>query len=127
MTRVNWLIAALALGGATGVDAVPTGGDSIEGGLLKAAISSGLIGLMLLWFVFQSRKDRDLERTEAAARERQLAERLNKIEDEIRGSLAGKLVEVGNTLDDFVEVARHCRQRAGMSDQTGDSRERIER
>lgn len=112
MTRFGWIVSVVAIGGAMGVDAAPAGGESLEIGLLKAAASSGLIGLMLLWFVFQNRRDLEHERDNAAKREARLADRLNQLEDEIRNSLAGKLSAAEDAMERFEDIARKCHDRA---------------
>ena len=109
MHRLNWLIASAAIAASTGADAAPSG--SLEGDLLKAAVSSGLIGLMLLWFIYQSRRDRDTERAESMAREKRLAERLSALEDETRKSLATTLAKATEAIDEFRKVADRCNQK----------------
>lgn len=91
--------------------------------LAGAAASSGFIGLLLLWFVYTGRQDRQRERDEAAtrekaaredavARERALAARLNTIEDEIRTSLVTRLGEFNQAMVAFERIARICADRA---------------
>ncbi len=111
MTRFGWIVSVVAIGGAMGVDAVPTS-ESLEIGLLKAAASTGLIGLMLLWFVFQGRRDWERERKESGEREARMAQRLNAIEDEVRNSLARALTTAEKTIEEFTVIARKCHDRA---------------
>lgn len=114
MNRIDWLLSAVSLLGATGADAAAEGGDGLWAKLLGAAASSGLIGLLLLWFVYTGRQERQRERDEALAREKALALRLNTIEDEIRGSLAARLNQANEAMENFEKIARRCADRAGV-------------
>jgi hypothetical protein len=110
MGRLNFLVAFLTIGASTGVGAVPAVG--LESELLKAALSSGFLGLMLLWFVYTARQTQLRDREEATARETRLADRLNRLEDETRSRLIVTVSRVEEALGEFKKIAEYCQKRS---------------
>jgi hypothetical protein len=111
-TKLNLLVITSTFAASIGTGAIAVG--SLESELLKTAASSGIMGLLLLWFVYTARQNQLRDQTESLARETRLADRLSKLEDEMRNKLIVTLKRVDETLDDFKQIVEACQKHATL-------------